>query len=1054
MKKKYWKSLSSGKASKEQVDADKNEFPKTGSYSDGASILKDKNLTRRSFIKTMGASLMLAGVSACAPIRKPKEKIFPYAHSPEHLVPGNPIFYATSVSRQGSLVGLLAKSLEGRPIKIEGNPLFPENQGSASHFDQASILELYDPDRVKDISLNGSKSDATGVRQWLNQSFNALHFNESSRGEKTGILFNEVSSITSLNLLGQIKEKFPAVKFYEYSPDNQNNVYQGVRNITGESSAPQIDFKKAKVVISFGDDFLGNGPHSSLYNREFMASRKDANPNKFNRLYQFENTFSITGGVADHRFVLKRNNIDLIVYSVLVQLYQKSISRINRSLISLLERKLIEAASTLKSIPFYSQINKVVDDLFSNQGQAVVTAGRDLSPFVHSLVVYINQILNAPVAYYNPLAQKTSLFGDPGQNALSKLVEDAKSGELQNLLVIGGDPVYNAYADLGFKGVYSKLNTLFLTEKDNATAKDSNLVVPKKHFLENWSDNVSENGYIGIVQPLISPLYPASLSEIDLFNIVLDNKTKEIYGVNQSVRDLGLNWGKLLHDGLAQVPSLNRQAQANLIDINSFFNQARANDWLYKEVKGLELDVSLDYSVFDGRYVNNSWLQELPDPITKLTWDNAVHISHHDAKELKVKNYDLVELELNGNKIEGAVWVTPGQARNSITIKLGYGQKGVGKIAEGSGFDAYSLFFNNKGVYANGLKIKKLGKTYIIASVQDHWNIPDEIFEGGPSSNSQNGRPLVREGSVEDHLNNPRFARDEVEVPHLKKDHERLKGNKNPKEPMFAEDMSVFSEQKYDKGYQWGMAIDLSTCTGCNACVVACQSENNIPVVGKEMVLNGREMHWIRLDRYFEGDVENPRMVHQPVNCMQCEQAPCEQVCPVAATVHSKEGLNDMVYNRCIGTRFCSNNCPFKVRRFNFFDYHQRSPHSQKRVSSHLFELFREPSESLQLQFNPDVTVRMRGVMEKCTYCVQRINKARVKSRNEERLIKDGEIKVACEQTCPTGSIVFGDINDPSTKVSQLKKKDRNYHLLAELNIKPRTTYLASINNPNKEIKS
>ncbi len=1047
--KKHWKSLLHKQQDKALLKSTRNEFPESEK---GASVLDNVEVSRRSFLKTMGASMALAGISACSPIRKTQEKIYPYAKSPEELVPGNASYYATSYNLNEETVGLLGKSLEGRPIKIEGNPLYPANLGKTNSFHQASLLSLYDPDRLAAIMDNNqNKKNRLFVKRWIKDAF-------SLQGENTGILFNQVSSLTSLRLLEEIKEKFPLVKLYEYAPANNNQVYQGIKAITNQEAFPLVDFSKVKTVVSLDSDFLGLENHSLRYNRDFMGKRNEVNSKNFNRLYQFESTFSVTGGVADNRFVLKRNDIALMAYAILDELAKRNdINRINQNLVSELRKKITGAASVLKNLPAFKNIAKISSDLFaqSRKSGAVVVAGSHLPAFVHSVVFYINEILNAPISYYAPNPLKAKLFGGAGSYSIEKLRDDSKNGILKNLLVIGGDPAYNAYGDIDFSQTYKKLNTLHLSESNNLTASLSKVAVPKKHYLEAWSDNTANQGQIAIAQPLITPLFKDSFSEIEILNMALGKGSKALDEVKKTAELLGIGWRKLVHDGFVAVNSLNTKTRLSLVELNGFIAKAKRNNEFYKANSKIELTFSLDYSVYDGRFINNAWLQELPDPISKLTWDNAVFISHKNAEALKLKNYDLVELALNGKSVRGAVWVLPGQAEDSINLKLGYGQKVAGKIAEGSGFDAYPLFLSPADFPSPSgeVSIKKLDEKYILASVQDHWTIEDKYFEGGPSSNSQNDRPLVREGTLDEYGDNPRFPRDEVKVPAMKQEHERVIANKNKKEAMFAENMSVFSERKYDEGYQWGMTIDLSTCTGCNACVIACQAENNIPVVGKEMVLKGREMHWIRLDRYFEGDVDNPRMVHQPVNCMQCEQAPCEQVCPVNATVHSKEGLNDMVYNRCIGTRFCSNNCPFKVRRFNFFDYHQKSPHSQKKVSNHLFELFKEPKESLQLQFNPDVTVRMRGVMEKCTYCVQRINKARVASRNEDRFIKDGEIKTACEQVCPTSSIVFGDTNDPSTEVSRLKKKDRNYHLLAELNIKPRTTYLAAINNPNKEVK-
>ncbi|NQY74232.1 MAG: 4Fe-4S dicluster domain-containing protein, partial [Candidatus Margulisbacteria bacterium] len=537
-------------------------------------------------------------------------------------------------------------------------------------------------------------------------------------------------------------------------------------------------------------------------------------------------------------------------------------------------------------------------------------------------------------------------------------------------------------------------------------------VIPKTHFLESWGDQTALSGVVGLMQPLINPMYD-STSSLEILSKLLGESKKELTIVRDTWRNRKtfINWKEWLHNGIISGYTLKVAPKTTY---------TRFQNILAKQVKAksrfdtqIELNFVPDNSVYDGRFINNAWLQELPDPITKLTWDNAALISPKTAKEMGVKTKDLVSIHVKEHTQNFPVFVLPGHAEGCISLSMGYGQKTVGRIGEESGFDAFVL----QSIDDNPVKSDRtvpLGKDYPLATTQDHFSLED--------------RPIYRQTDLESYKKNPNFATEMVKVPHPR---------------------SSWEERPYDTGYQWGLSIDLNKCTGCNACIMGCQSENNIPIVGKKEVLNGREMHWIRLDRYFSGDDFNPLLVHQPMTCLQCENAPCEQVCPVAATTHSKEGLNDMTYNRCIGTRYCANNCPAKVRRFNFFDYHQTNPQSIKKDRKHFFDLIREPDKTLQKQFNPNVTVRMRGIMEKCTYCVQRINEAKSDAKNETRLVRDGEIQTACQQACPADAIVFGNILDKKSKIYKLRSKQRTFSILEDLQLKPRTTYMASIRNPH-----
>lgn len=1026
----------------------KNSSSKDDSSSSG-------KLGRRDFFKAMGAGLAVAGLSGCQAIRKPVSKIYPHVSRPEDLVPGESLFYATAFSQGDDVVGLLAKTTDSRPIKIEGNPLHPLNRGATNHFHQASILDLYDPDRIRNIVAGKNEVGHQGLGDWMAQLKKRL---AEAGGQKVGLVFSHQPSPTFYRLLSELKAKHPNLSTYRFDALSNDNVLRGIKAISGKEAFAVPDYEKADVIVSLGSDFLSLG-YNALASARSFANRRDPENSKFNRLYVYENSFTVTGGSSDHRYRIKRSDLELLIYAIVAEFYTQGVRLVDRNVISLVERYQQQINRAFRGTVIRSALGLVVRDLFSNMGKAVLVAGADLPPIVHSLIFYLNDLLRAPVSYYAPPVG-AEYAGKSKLEVVEGLSKDLQSGKISDLIVLDCDLAEHAPSDLNIASSLEKVNLLTLSSHENATTALSKVVVPRSHYLEQWGDLISLQGDLSVVQPVLRPLSLESFSAIGLMQALVsdqvvkspDAQKTELAAVKKTLSFSHARFRKVLHNGVVEDYVKNRLT----LDSVQIATLVRSSEDINRNDDDLEVVFESDYSVYDGRYVNNAWLQELPDPITKLTWDNAVIMSKKRADLIGVKNQDVVELSVSGaaTTVRGSVWILPGQADDSVSLKIGYGRK-FGKIATGSGFSVSPLRLLNAYDVAAGLEIKKTADRYLLASVQDHWTIDDEIFEGKPSSNSQNDRPIYRKTTYTDYVGGgENFAKEAVEIPSLPKNHDkRKKAEAENRELAPGEEMSIFNEQSFSGEHQWGMTIDLSRCTGCNACVVACQAENNIPVVGKEMVLQGREMHWIRLDRYFDGDPHDPDMVHQPVNCMQCEQAPCEQVCPVAATVHSQEGLNDMVYNRCIGTRFCSNNCPYKVRRFNFFDYHADSPHSQKRISSHIFDLFKEPVESLQMQFNPDVSVRMRGVMEKCTYCIQRINKARIPARNQRRKIQDGEVKTACQQVCPSGAIAFGDLLDKASAVAKKKKLPREYGLLAELNLQTRTTYLGALTNPNETIE-
>ncbi len=982
-------------------------------FQEGASVLESP-MSRRTFIKLMGASAALAGVSGCT-IRKQEQRILPYAKAPEEVIPGKGNFYATTFILGEEAIGVLAESFEGRPTKIEGNPSHPQSLGAAKSFQQGSVLELYDPDRLQKPVLHGKSLTPEQLEKWLGDNSSSLE----NKGQGLAILTETQISPTFYRLLDLLRQKLPSAKIFRYDPLNQESVYTGIHSVTGQWLSPYYDFAKANIVVSLDADFLGNDVGSIAYTKAFSTRRDPQNEKGINRLYAIEHAATVTGAKADHRLRIPYFQIESVLWALSSSLVKKGVCSSDQVL------KATQADVAL-STDILKVVDAIADDLAANKGKSILIAGPQQPASVHALVFLLNKALGnitntLTIREINfskdLLIQKSSL------NSIVDLSELLQKGQVETLVILGGNPVYTAPSNLNFEEKMAKAKTtIHLTLYKNETTEKATLGIPRKHYLESWGDAKAIDGTQSIVQPLIEPIYP-SKSDAELMSQLIGAPSTDFELVQNTWKSKGIllesQWKKWLHEGIITGPSAGLST-VSIKDngfVSAFTNQVKASKLSPKDA--IELVFTPSYSVYDGRFANNGWLQELPDPITKLTWDNAAIMSKKTATKYHIKDGDLVEISTKKSSIQAAVMTVPGIADNSISISLGYGQAKAGRVGHDTGFNVYVLRTTKQPFAFSNVSLKKLGKTYKLASTQEH--------------GSMEGRHLIRIGTESEYKKNPEFAKEMVETPPLN---------------------SSWPEKKYDTGNQWGLSIDLSKCTGCNACITACQAENNIPIVGKKQVLNGREMHWIRLDRYFEGTEEEAQVVHQPMTCLQCEMAPCEQVCPVAATTHSDEGLNEMTYNRCVGTRYCSNNCPTKVRRFNFFDYHQRNPQSVAKERKHLFDYMREPDPSVQRQFNPDVTVRMRGIMEKCTYCIQRINQSKISAKNEGRDVIDGEIKTACQQTCPAEAIVFGNILDPESQVSKKKAEARDYHILKEWNLKPRTSYLAGIRNPNPALVS
>jgi len=972
----YWRSLEELAETPEFEQFLNREFPENHSeWHDGPG--------RRDFLKLMGASLALAGLAACS--KQPPEKIVPYVRAPEEFIPGIALQYATAMTIGGYARGVLATSHMGRPTKLEGNELHPASLGSSDIFTQASILQLYDPDRSQVVQNAGRISTFS---EFLAAAQRVLAEQKAKKGAGLRIL---TETVTSPTLAGQIQNflgDYPDAKWHQYEPANQDMARAGARMAFGTDVDTQYRFEKASVILSLDADFLSPAtPGGVRYARDF-SSRRNArvDPRKLNRLYAIESTPSISGAMADHRLTMRAADVEAFAHE--------------------LRRRFLKLAPSGESELARKHdkwIDAVVRDLSRNRGTSIVVAGQHQSAAVHSLAHALNDLLGntgSTVIYTDPVEAQPAIQ----MASLKSLAAEMASGTVEVLLMFGGNPAYNAPADLKFAAALEKV--AFRAHLSLYADETSNLChwhLPDVHFLEAWGDARAFDGTATIQQPLIAPLYGAK-SALEVLSALAGRPGVSGYDLVRNywktripAAEFEKTWRSAVHDGVVPGTSL----PARSVSLAKDFDARLAAQPKAGVSQKLEINFRTDPTVFDGRYSNLGWLQELPKSLTKLTWDNAVLLSPKTAAQRHLHNEDVVALRCGAREESAPVWILPGHPDDSVTVHLGYGRWRAGRVGSQAGFSGYALQGSDAPWFSGGLELGATGARYALAVTQNH--------------SSMEGRNLVREGSVEEYEKHPDFVREMGEEP--------------PSE------LTLYPGHKYT-GYAWGMAIDLTACIGCNACTTACQAENNIPIVGKTQVRNAREMHWIRVDRYFEGSVDSPSTVHQPVPCMQCENAPCEVVCPVAATSHSAEGLNDMVYNRCVGTRYCSNNCPYKVRRFNFLSYTD------------------EDTPVLKLLRNPNVTVRTRGVMEKCTYCVQRINAARITSEKEGRSVHDGEIRTACQQACPAQAIVFGDINDPKSEVSRWKASRLNYGLLAEVNTRPRTTYLAKLRNPNPELES
>ncbi len=995
--KHYWKSLDELSNTPEYQEYVKRVDPE---------IIHDQNPTvsRREFLQFMGASLALAGATSC---RRPVQNIVPYVKQPEEIIPGIPLYYATTMPLGEEAIGLLVESHEGRPTKIEGNELHPASLGKANTYAQAAILNLYDPDRMK-IPLNGWQKFSV---RWSNLYPELI----KSGGAEMAVISEAFVSPTLSRLKNEFSQKFPHAQWATYEPVNNETIYDGIMQATGNAYRPVHHFDKADIVVSLDADFLLTDSNSIVNAYQFSQKRRvQKRHDRMNRLYAVESYLSVTGAMADHRLRLRSTQIADFTKALAIELNLLGMNAVFTNPETIYLRD--EQKQWLKVI---------AAELWENRGRSILIAGRRQPDLVHAIVYAVNAALGnhgKTITYYEPKDASLSHL-----TSLTKVIDQIETGKIKTVIVIGGNPVYNAPADLQLDKVFEKVkNIVHLGADYNETSEKSQYFILQSHFLESWGDARAMDGTLSIIQPLIAPLHD-SKSNAEFIHFLTTGNLKSDFELLHDTW-IGLlpsaafasEWRKIIHDGVysgSNLPPLSPEVDAQ--KLSQFITTYKSS--LPASQNPMEIVFVASAALFDGRFANNGWLQELPDPMTKIVWDNAACISPKTATELGLdlsfyeklgrKKHAMLSITYEERNIKIPVYILPGHADDSITMALGYGRKISGMIARDRGFNSYSIRTAKNPNFTVGVTVALNRKNYELATTQDHANME--------------GRPLIREATLEGYNNNEDLTPRLTQGPPL---------------------ISLWKDQDYSQGHQWGMVIDLNVCTGCNACVTACQSENNIPVVGKKEAGYGREMHWIRIDRYYSGSSDDPQVALQPVPCMQCENAPCEQVCPVQATNHDREGLNVMVYNRCVGTRYCSNNCPYKVRHFNYFNYTKHGPETRIRGETH--------TEIQFMSQNPDVTVRSRGVMEKCTYCTQRINEAKIRAKLGNKTLQDGDIVPACEQTCPVNAIVFGDIRDQNSRVSRLKMDDKNYVLLGELNTRPRTSYLGKLRNPNPALLS
>jgi molybdopterin-containing oxidoreductase family iron-sulfur binding subunit len=1013
----YWHSVAELEQTPEFREAVQREF------SEPLEQLPPNSSGRRRFMQVMGASFSMAGLAGC---RWREDKIVPMTRRPEGAIPGTTQRYATAMELGGVAVGLHATSYDGRPIKVDGNPLHPESLGAASVYHQASVLNVYDPDRSDSVtSKSGSKRQLSTFEQLDKACRDQFKKLREKRGEGLRVLSERSSSPTLAALRDRWTAAFPLSKWVVYEPLANDGRAAGTAQVFGKPHRVHYALEHARVVVTLDADIVSPSEFpAALANARALIKGRVPEGAEMNRVYAIESAYTLTGAHADHRLPLRSEQIKAVAAWLDAEISAKANPLPEHG-----AGQPKPTAEFLNDPKLQKLLGALVRDLLANVGKSVIAAGLHQPAEVHALVERLNVLLgnSGRTVFYTEDAAD-ALGSDAA--ALKSLTEEMAAGRVDTLLILGGNAAYDAPSDVPFGAALDKVPfSVRLGLYEDETSQGVTWHVPAAHYLESWGDARAYDGTISIVQPLIAPIY-GGRSSIEVLARLLGEEPKALELVKAQHRALLTDerlFRKAVHDGIVEgtafdrvSPKLSPIAPIKLSEREAMGSVSNGQ---------FELRFMACLKVYDGRYANNAWLQELPEAFSRLSWDNAAFLSVATAKSLGVTDGDVLTLTVGGKSVQLPCQLAPGQADGTIRVALGYGRTHAGRVGGKTGTDAapvggntYLLRSSAAPFFAGGVNVSSNGPGKRLANTQDNYAM-DQIGMDGINKRLPE---LVRERPLAEFKKEPDFVEHVVHQPHK---------------------LNLWQDPVSYEGHKWGMAVDLNKCIGCSACVTACQAENNIPVVGQENVAMGREMLWLRIDRYYRGEENAPEVRFQPMPCQHCENAPCEQVCPVGATMHSSEGLNDMVYNRCIGTRYCSNNCPYKVRRFNYFNYNLDV------IGLTPYTPTEDPKMKVKsMVFNPEVTVRSRGVMEKCTFCVQRIQNVKIQANNVRRPIEDGEIKTACQETCPTDAIVFGDLNDKKSRVAALHKLARSYELLGELNNRPRVQYLARITNPNPEL--
>lgn len=1001
---KLWKSLSDYENRPESIKAKHDEFREGVTEEFDSSKLS--GMSRRKFLAVLSASAALTA-TACTDYRD-KGEIIPYNKRPEEVLPGIANYYASTCTECSLACGILIKTREGRPIKIDGNPDHPVNKGKICTKGQASILSLYDPERLKEPKFGIDSISWQDADEKIIDALNSA----VKDGKEISLFVGKIVSPTTKKVLDDFVKKYPTTKIYSYSLITDRNRRSAWQECYGNNDIPSIKWNEAEIILSLDSDFIGNEGNFVENMRLFSEKREVVNKLDVNRLYVAEGRLSATGMMADYRFRVSPNRQIEFIYGIINELSNAKVISIDSTIKSLL------ANYSLDEFGNREKINHLLKDLSSNKGKSIIHAGETLPKEVHIAVNYLNEILGNTQLYdWKKLTSQQ--VEESSTREIEELVAKINNNKVGVVIHFDVNPIYHLPKEFGYKEALKKVeNVISLTEVENETSVVGKFTLPINHMLESWGDAFSRNNVYSTQQPVISPIFNTRQKEAILLTWIngnansynekiyheylINNFNEIVYKKKNPLADQKTFWYSVLHDGVVNLEGNSTPAKFNEKSLSNLKESKKTN--------GFTLHLTESYFVGDGKFANNGWLQETPHPVTKVTWDNYAAIAPKTAKELNVEMNDLIEVNYNGKKINLPVLIQPGMSEKTIHVELGYGRTHAGEVGNDVGFNLIPLMNKDFSFVLENVSVKKVDGKYKLISTQEHHSLDDTSIK-----DLHRVRKIIQEGTVIQYKKNPKFLHEEEhEVESITKEHQYT-GNK------------------------WAMAIDLNKCTSCSACVTSCNVENNVPVVGKDQVEVGREMQWIRIDRYYSGSPEEPITSNQPMLCQHCDNAPCENVCPVNATNHSPDGLNQMVYNRCVGTRYCSNNCPYKVRRYNFFNFRD-----------HFEDAYYENNLTAMVH-NPEVTVRSRGVMEKCTFCVQRIMEARSNAIKEGKPLNGNDIKTACQVACPTNAISFGDANDINSEVAKLRKHDLSYHVLEELNVKPNVTYIAKLRNIHSE---